>query len=89
MTNARDAFASTGIHKKWLAGQVSNFDYIMALNTFSGRSFNDLRQYPVRSGAKRALIIIHNSALLLERIILVYFVFPSMTIPSGVPLDSV
>jgi hypothetical protein len=50
MTNARDAFASTGIHKKWLAGQVSNFDYIMALNTFSGRSFNDLRQYPVRSG---------------------------------------
>lgn len=55
MTNARDAFASTGIHKKWLAGQVSNFDYIMALNTFSGRSFNDLRQYPVRSGVKRAL----------------------------------
>jgi hypothetical protein len=42
--NARDAFAATGIYKKWLAGHVTNFDYIMALNTFSGRSFNDLRQ---------------------------------------------
>ena len=47
ITNARDAFAATGIHKKWLSGHVTNFDYIMALNTFSGRSFNDLRQYPV------------------------------------------
>ena len=59
MTNARDAFASAGIHKKWLAGQVSNFDYIMALNTFSGRSFNDLRQYPVRGSMECPMIIIY------------------------------
>ena len=32
---------------KWLRGEISNFDYLMALNTISGRSFNDLCQYPV------------------------------------------
>lgn len=56
LTNARDAFAATGIHKKWLAGHVTNFDYIMALNTFSGRSLNDLRQYPVCFQAPQLLL---------------------------------
>ncbi|PWA00548.1 hypothetical protein BB558_003402 [Smittium angustum] len=32
---------------RWQIGQISNFDYLMALNTFSGRSYNDLSQYPV------------------------------------------
>jgi hypothetical protein len=31
----------------WVKGRVSNFDYILALNCLSGRSFNDLCQYPV------------------------------------------
>ncbi len=31
----------------WLDHKMSNFDYLMALNTFAGRSFNDLTQYPV------------------------------------------
>ena len=26
---------------------MSNFDYLMALNTIAGRSFNDLCQYPI------------------------------------------
>ncbi|KAL8000464.1 putative BEACH domain, concanavalin A-like lectin/glucanase domain superfamily, PH-BEACH [Plasmopara halstedii] len=33
--------------KAWQNGQISNFDYLMALNTYAGRSFNDLTQYPV------------------------------------------
>jgi len=36
-----------GVQSKWLNGEISNFDYLMALNTISGRSFNDLCQYPV------------------------------------------
>ncbi len=28
--------------------EVSTFDYLMALNTLAGRSYNDLNQYPVR-----------------------------------------
>jgi Beige/BEACH domain/PH domain associated with Beige/BEACH len=31
----------------WRMRLLSNFDYLMALNTFAGRSFNDLTQYPV------------------------------------------
>ena len=33
--------------KAWLEGKISNFEYLMDLNTTSGRSFNDLTQYPV------------------------------------------
>lgn len=35
------------IQDRWLRGEMSNFEYLMALNTISGRSFNDLCQYPV------------------------------------------
>ncbi|GIQ88848.1 hypothetical protein KIPB_011189, partial [Kipferlia bialata] len=31
----------------WRQGLVSNFDYIMSLNTAAGRTYNDLSQYPV------------------------------------------
>ncbi|VDK38827.1 unnamed protein product [Taenia asiatica] len=31
----------------WLRGQMSNFDYIMALNTAAGRTYNDVTQYPI------------------------------------------
>ena len=33
-----------GIQEKWLSGRMSNFDYLMALNTIAGRSYNDLCQ---------------------------------------------
>lgn len=32
---------------KWREGEMSNFEYLMYLNLASGRSFNDLSQYPV------------------------------------------
>lgn len=35
------------VTKAWQTRQISNFEYLMALNTFAGRSFNDLTQYPV------------------------------------------
>ena len=31
----------------WVNGQISNFEYLMYLNTIANRSFNDLSQYPV------------------------------------------
>ena len=31
----------------WHRREISNFDYLMELNTLSGRSYNDLNQYPV------------------------------------------
>ncbi|KAL6779602.1 hypothetical protein ACKKBG_A12960 [Auxenochlorella protothecoides x Auxenochlorella symbiontica] len=33
--------------REWVAGRVSNFDYLMHLNREAGRSFNDLTQYPI------------------------------------------
>ena len=33
--------------KKWVRGEMSNFQYLMLVNTLAGRTFNDLTQYPV------------------------------------------
>lgn len=33
--------------KKWRMGGMSNFYYLMTINTMAGRTFNDLTQYPV------------------------------------------
>lgn len=33
--------------RKWMKGEISNFAYLMQINTMAGRSFNDLTQYPV------------------------------------------
>jgi len=32
---------------RWVRGEISNFQYLMYLNTLAGRSYNDLMQYPV------------------------------------------
>ena len=33
--------------KRWIKGDISNFHYLMLVNTMAGRTFNDLTQYPV------------------------------------------
>uniref|UniRef100_A0A8C7INE5 Lysosomal trafficking regulator n=1 Tax=Oncorhynchus kisutch TaxID=8019 RepID=A0A8C7INE5_ONCKI len=37
----------TALTHLWGSGQISNFEYLTHLNKHSGRSFNDLMQYPV------------------------------------------
>ena len=39
----------SGLTAKWVRRETSNFDYLMQLNTISGRTYNDLNQYPVVS----------------------------------------
>ena len=41
---------ASGLTQKWVRREISNFDYLMQLNTISGRTYNDLNQYPVVSG---------------------------------------
>lgn len=35
------------VTQRWENGEISNFQYLMSLNTLAGRSYNDLNQYPV------------------------------------------
>ena len=35
------------VTERWVQGQLSNYEYLMFINTAAGRSFNDLTQYPV------------------------------------------
>ena len=37
----------TPVMRKWQRGEMSNFHYLMLINTMAGRTFNDLTQYPV------------------------------------------
>ncbi len=38
---------ASGLIQRWCNREISNFEYLMHLNTIAGRSFNDLSQYPV------------------------------------------
>ena len=43
----QEMFKKSQLEKKWQRREISNFEYLMQLNTFAGRTFNDLTQYPV------------------------------------------
>lgn len=44
---ASDALLQNNFLKKWQNREISNFEYLMILNVYSGRSYNDMSQYPV------------------------------------------
>eukprot|EP01065_Artemidia_motanka_P019820 TRINITY_DN2369_c0_g1_i3.p1 TRINITY_DN2369_c0_g1~~TRINITY_DN2369_c0_g1_i3.p1 ORF type:complete len:2399 (+),score=770.88 TRINITY_DN2369_c0_g1_i3:113-7309(+) len=35
------------VTERWVKRQLSNYDYLIELNTIAGRTFNDINQYPV------------------------------------------
>ena len=43
----RKHFEQVGYTEMWRKRDISNFDYLMMLNCYSGRSFRDIHQYPV------------------------------------------
>lgn len=42
-----DILEKSELTKKWVGRQITNYEYLMQLNTISGRTFNDLNQYPI------------------------------------------
>ncbi|MCJ1399799.1 hypothetical protein MMC11_003002 [Xylographa trunciseda] len=46
-TNVFSNGSSNPATRKWIKGEMSNFHYLMLVNTMAGRTFNDLTQYPV------------------------------------------
>ena len=47
LMSARQLFRSANMTAKWQRREISNFEYLMFLNTIAGRTYNDLNQYPV------------------------------------------
>ncbi|XP_056300146.1 neurobeachin-like protein 2 isoform X3 [Pseudoliparis swirei] len=43
----QELLKASGLTQKWVSREISNFEYLMQLNTISGRTYNDLSQYPV------------------------------------------
>lgn len=47
LMSARQLFRASNMTAKWQRREISNFEYLMFLNTIAGRTYNDLNQYPV------------------------------------------
>jgi len=45
--NVFNSAPSNPATRRWVRGEISNFHYLMLINTMAGRTFNDLTQYPV------------------------------------------
>uniref|UniRef100_A0A452RXF0 Neurobeachin like 1 n=1 Tax=Ursus americanus TaxID=9643 RepID=A0A452RXF0_URSAM len=43
----QELFRASGLTQKWVNREISNFDYLIQINTMAGRTYNDLAQYPV------------------------------------------
>ncbi|KAI9091275.1 hypothetical protein DFS34DRAFT_328787 [Phlyctochytrium arcticum] len=46
-SNPIEIVKKMGVTDMWARREISNFEYLMWLNTVSGRTYNDLTQYPV------------------------------------------
>uniref|UniRef100_A0A3B5AGV7 Neurobeachin n=1 Tax=Stegastes partitus TaxID=144197 RepID=A0A3B5AGV7_9TELE len=47
LATPKQLFKASNMTERWQHREISNFEYLMFLNTISGRTFNDLNQYPV------------------------------------------
>ncbi|XP_018338481.1 PREDICTED: neurobeachin isoform X1 [Trachymyrmex septentrionalis] len=47
LMSPRQLMRSSNMTQKWQRREISNFEYLMFLNTIAGRTYNDLNQYPV------------------------------------------
>ncbi|KAL5271329.1 hypothetical protein ACHWQZ_G001835 [Mnemiopsis leidyi] len=47
LAHPRRLLRESNMMDKWRCREISNFDYLMFLNTIAGRSYNDLGQYPI------------------------------------------
>ncbi|XP_078407580.1 neurobeachin-like protein 1 isoform X1 [Cetorhinus maximus] len=43
----QELLKASGLTQKWVNREISNFEYLIQLNSIAGRTYNDLAQYPV------------------------------------------
>uniref|UniRef100_A0AAY4APM1 Lipopolysaccharide-responsive and beige-like anchor protein n=1 Tax=Denticeps clupeoides TaxID=299321 RepID=A0AAY4APM1_9TELE len=47
LATPKQLFKASSMTQRWQRREISNFEYLVFLNTISGRTYNDLNQYPV------------------------------------------
>jgi len=47
LVSPKQLFRSANMTQRWQRREISNFEYLMYLNTISGRTYQDLNQYPI------------------------------------------
>ncbi|KAG7314175.1 hypothetical protein KOW79_022671 [Hemibagrus wyckioides] len=47
LATPKQLFKASNMTQRWQKREISNFEYLMFLNTIAGRTYNDLNQYPV------------------------------------------
>ncbi|XP_058138435.1 lipopolysaccharide-responsive and beige-like anchor protein isoform X1 [Dasypus novemcinctus] len=47
LASPHQLFKASNMTQRWQHREISNFEYLMFLNTIAGRTYNDLNQYPV------------------------------------------
>uniref|UniRef100_A0A4W3H7K3 BEACH domain-containing protein n=1 Tax=Callorhinchus milii TaxID=7868 RepID=A0A4W3H7K3_CALMI len=55
----QELLKASGLTQKWVQREISNFEYLMQLNTIAGRTYSDLSQYPVVSDSNRVTLPLH------------------------------
>ena len=45
--DTKNTFEKKGLTKKWQMSQIDNYQYLLYLNKYSGRTYNDINQYPI------------------------------------------
>ncbi|XP_064200715.1 lipopolysaccharide-responsive and beige-like anchor protein isoform X48 [Anguilla rostrata] len=47
LASPKQLFKASNMTQRWQRREISNFEYLIFLNTISGRTYNDINQYPV------------------------------------------
>ncbi|KAI1883660.1 hypothetical protein AGOR_G00233850 [Albula goreensis] len=47
LASPKQLYKASNMTQRWQRREISNFEYLIFLNTISGRTYNDLNQYPV------------------------------------------
>ena len=47
LASPKQLFRSANMTQRWQRREISNFEYLMYLNTIAGRTYQDLNQYPI------------------------------------------
>ena len=74
------------VTQKWVRGEITNFQYLMFLNTLAGRSYNDLMQYPIFPWVLKDYSS-QVSTTYLSKIFLLYLPFNVIYLPPPLELE--